>query len=111
MGTNTQMGTHTKTDTSMTTKPGGSPYTVELSPPDLSAYRKGNTGIDYITTFDSGKPGPHVMVNAVTHGNELCAAISNYALKNIPAHGHHHDCGHDHHDYGHTHENGHKHDH
>lgn len=67
---------HTKTDTSMTINPGGSPYQVELSPPDISGYRQGNSGIDYVTTFDSGKPGPHVMVNAVTHGNELCGAIA-----------------------------------
>jgi succinylglutamate desuccinylase len=51
-------------------------YKVELTPPDISAYREGNTGIPYVTTFDSGKPGPHVMVNAVTHGNELCGAIA-----------------------------------
>jgi predicted deacylase len=51
-------------------------YNVELSPPDISAYREGNTGIPYVTTFDSGRPGPHVMVNAVTHGNELCGAIA-----------------------------------
>jgi Succinylglutamate desuccinylase / Aspartoacylase family len=57
-------------------KPGTSPYTVELTPPDISAYKNGNTGIDYITTFDSGKPGPHVMVNAVTHGNEVCGALA-----------------------------------
>ncbi len=48
---------------------------IELSPPDISAYQKGNTGIDYVTTYDSGVAGPHVMVNAVTHGNELCGAI------------------------------------
>ena len=60
----------------MTIKPGASPYTVELSPPDISAYRQGNSGVEYVTTFDSGKPGPHVMVNAVTHGNELCGAIA-----------------------------------
>jgi predicted deacylase len=66
----------TKTDTIMNIKPGASPYTVELAPPDISAYRRGNIGIDYVTTFDSGKPGPHVMVNAVTHGNELCGAIA-----------------------------------
>ena len=60
----------------MTTKPSGSPYILELLPPDISAYRNGNSGIEYITTFDSGKPGPHVMVNAVTHGNELCGAIA-----------------------------------
>ena len=50
-------------------------YLVELEPPAITGYRQGNTGIDYMTTFDSGKPGPHVMVNAVTHGNELCGAI------------------------------------
>ena len=60
----------------MTTRPGSSPYQVELSPPDISAYRQGNCGIEYVTTFDSGEPGPHVMVNAITHGNELCGAIA-----------------------------------
>lgn len=50
-------------------------YPVELEPPAITGYRQGNTGIEYMTTFDSGKPGPHVMVNAVTHGNELCGAI------------------------------------
>ncbi len=47
---------------------------VHLLPCDISAYRKGNTGIEYVTTFDSRLPGPHVMVNALTHGNELCGA-------------------------------------
>jgi len=51
-------------------------YPVELIAPDISAYRAGNTGIDYVTTFDSGKAGPHVLVSAVTHGNELCGAIT-----------------------------------
>ncbi len=47
-------------------------YPIELKPLDISAYRRGNTGVDYFTTFDSGRPGPHVMINALTHGNELC---------------------------------------
>ncbi len=51
-------------------------YPIEIAPPDISAYRKGNTGIEYASTFDSGKPGPHVMVSAVVHGNELCGAIT-----------------------------------
>lgn len=51
-------------------------YPVELSAPDISAYKAGNTGIDYITTFDSGAPGPHVMISAVVHGNEVCGAIT-----------------------------------
>ncbi len=51
-------------------------YPVELSPPDIEPYRAGNTGVPFITTFDSGTPGPHVMIAAVTHGNELCGAIA-----------------------------------
>ncbi|MGA0025727.1 MAG: succinylglutamate desuccinylase [Burkholderiales bacterium] len=50
-------------------------YTVEIAQPDISPYRKGNTGIDYATTFDSGKPGPHVTITALAHGNEICGAI------------------------------------
>ncbi len=51
-------------------------FNVELEAPDISAYKEGNTGIDYISTFDSGAPGPHVMISAVVHGNELCGAIA-----------------------------------
>ncbi len=50
-------------------------YTVELVPPDIEPYRAGNTGIDYVTTFAAAAPGPHVMVTALTHGNEICGAI------------------------------------
>jgi predicted deacylase len=48
----------------------------EVLPRDLSAYRRGNTGVDYVHRFDSGKPGPHVLVNALTHGNELCGMVA-----------------------------------
>lgn len=51
-------------------------YPVELSPPDIEPYRDGNTGVDYVTRFDSGRPGPHVMVTALVHGNELCGALA-----------------------------------
>ncbi|NQW02320.1 MAG: succinylglutamate desuccinylase/aspartoacylase family protein [Rhodospirillales bacterium] len=51
-------------------------YPVELAPVDITPYRAGNTGVDYVTTFDSGVPGYHVMITAVTHGNELCGAIT-----------------------------------
>jgi succinylglutamate desuccinylase len=40
--------------------------------PDIGVYRAGNTGIDYVQTFKSGVPGPHVCINALTHGNEIC---------------------------------------
>jgi predicted deacylase len=51
-------------------------YAVELTPPDIEPYRDGNTGVDYVTTFDSGIAGPHVLVTALTHGNEICGAIA-----------------------------------
>ncbi|MCB1743658.1 MAG: succinylglutamate desuccinylase/aspartoacylase family protein [Gammaproteobacteria bacterium] len=51
-------------------------FAVELAAPDISAYRHGNTGVDYVTTFDSGRPGPHVMITALVHGNEICGAIA-----------------------------------
>lgn len=51
-------------------------YSIELTPPDLAPYAAGNTGIPYVTSFDSRQPGPHVLVNALTHGNEICGAIA-----------------------------------
>ena len=48
---------------------------VELQAPDIRPHRQSNTGTDFIHSFDSGKPGPHVLVNALTHGNEICGAI------------------------------------
>lgn len=51
-------------------------YSVDIEAPDISPYKKGNTGVDYLTTLDSGKAGPHVMLSAVVHGNELCGAIA-----------------------------------
>jgi predicted deacylase len=48
---------------------------VELTAPDITTHRTSATGVDYVHSFDSGAPGPHVMVNALTHGNEICGAI------------------------------------
>ncbi len=49
---------------------------IELVAPDISHHRDGNTGVPYVSSFDSGRPGPHVMVQALTHGNEICGAIA-----------------------------------
>jgi len=49
---------------------------IELTAPDISRFARGTHGIPYVHSFDSGKPGPHVMVNALTHGNEICGAIA-----------------------------------
>ena len=48
---------------------------VELAAPDIAPHRHSATGTDYVHSFDSGVPGPHVLVNALTHGNEICGAI------------------------------------
>lgn len=50
-------------------------YPIELDFPDLSAFKNSNTNIPYVFTFNSGKPGKHVMINGITHGNEVCGAI------------------------------------
>ena len=52
------------------------PPLLEVLPRDLSAYRQGNVGIDYVHRFESGKPGPHVLINALTHGNEICGMVA-----------------------------------
>ena len=49
---------------------------IELTPPDIEPYRAGNTGVPFATTFDSGRSGPHAMICAIVHGNELCGAIA-----------------------------------
>ena len=48
---------------------------IELQAPDIAPHRQSGTGVDWIHTFESGKPGPHVLVNALTHGNEICGAL------------------------------------
>lgn len=51
-------------------------YPIEVSFPDIRPYAAGNTGIPYVYSFDSGVPGRHTMINALTHGNEVCGAIA-----------------------------------
>ncbi len=52
----------------------------DLWPPDLSPYAQGNTGIPFVHRFDSAVPGPHVVVNALMHGNEMCGAVAVAAM-------------------------------
>jgi predicted deacylase len=48
----------------------------QVQPRPLGPYRQGNTGIDYVHRFSSGRPGPHVLINALTHGNEFCGMVA-----------------------------------
>ena len=52
----------------------------ELPAPDIGPWRAGNTGVEGVWHFDSGKPGRHVLISALIHGNELCGA---WALKGL----------------------------
>lgn len=55
---------------------------LEVTFPDLKRWAAGNTGIPYVWSFDSGIDGPHVCVNALVHGNEVCGAIAVSELLN-----------------------------
>lgn len=50
-------------------------FDVFLRPPDLGPWLDGNTGVPGFTTLDSGEPGPHAVLLALTHGNEIAGAI------------------------------------
>ncbi len=54
--------------------PPNTPLTHPATAPDISRYRQSNTRIDYVWRFESSTPGPTVMINALTHGNEPCGA-------------------------------------
>ena len=49
---------------------------IEVAFPDIGRWASGNTGIPYVWTFASNVAGPHVLVQALTHGNEVCGAIA-----------------------------------
>jgi predicted deacylase len=50
-------------------------FPVNIAAPDISPWLAGNTGIPGFTTWDSGSPGPHVVLVSLTHGNEIAGAI------------------------------------
>jgi predicted deacylase len=49
---------------------------VELTAPDIGRWRDSGSGVDWVHVFDSGRSGPQVMVQALTHGNEICGALA-----------------------------------
>jgi predicted deacylase len=49
---------------------------IEVAFPDLSRWGAGNAGTPYAWTFEADRAGPHVLLQALTHGNEVCGAIA-----------------------------------
>lgn len=56
--------------------PGAGGLPIEEAFPSLDRWAAGNTGIPYAWTFASGRPGPRLLLQALTHGNEVCGAIA-----------------------------------
>ncbi|PWS39238.1 peptidase M14 [Falsiroseomonas bella] len=48
---------------------------VRVPVPELGAWRAGNTGIEGVWTFAAPEPGPHLMLTALVHGNEVTGAL------------------------------------
>ena len=48
---------------------------IEVDFPDLARWGAGNMGIPYAWRFAAAAAGPHVTIQALTHGNEVCGAI------------------------------------
>lgn len=51
-------------------------FDVQLRAPDIRRWLRGNTGIAGFTSFAAPAPGPHVLLLALTHGNEIAGAIA-----------------------------------
>ena len=49
---------------------------IETVFPDIAKWAISNTRFAHVWTYASDLPGPHVCVNALVHGNEVCGAIA-----------------------------------
>ncbi len=57
---------------------------VAIAPPDLAIWRDGNTGVPGFWRFEAPAPGPHVMLVALVHGNEIAGAVALDQLLRAP---------------------------
>jgi len=64
-------------------------HAVEIEPPRLDVYARGNTGVPYFVTREGPKAGPHLLVNSAIHGNEIAtaAAVDRLIRLDIPLQG------------------------
>jgi predicted deacylase len=51
-------------------------FDVLVEAPDITPWLAGNTGIEGFTSVLGARPGPHVVLLALTHGNEICGAVA-----------------------------------
>jgi succinylglutamate desuccinylase len=48
---------------------------VRVPVPELGPWRAGNTGIEGVWTQSAAEPGPHLVMTALVHGNEISGAL------------------------------------
>jgi predicted deacylase len=53
---------------------------IEINAPDLEPYCDSASSVPYVTELDSDKAGPHAVITALVHGNELSGAWALIAL-------------------------------
>jgi predicted deacylase len=53
------------------------PPRIDVAFPDIEPWAQSNTCIPFVWRFESPRAGPRVTIQALTHGNEVCGAISN----------------------------------
>ena len=51
-------------------------FDVQLRAPDIARWQPGNTGVPGFMSFTGPAAGPHVLLLALTHGNEIAGAIA-----------------------------------
>lgn len=51
-------------------------HAIQLTPPDLSAWRASSTGVPSVQERGAAEPGPEVLVSALVHGNEYSGALA-----------------------------------
>ncbi|WP_024512963.1 succinylglutamate desuccinylase/aspartoacylase family protein [Bradyrhizobium sp. ARR65] len=51
-------------------------YPVEFSPPNIGRWRDGTTGVPFVHSFAGARPGPHLLITALVHGNEPAGAVA-----------------------------------
>ncbi|MDD2877000.1 MAG: succinylglutamate desuccinylase/aspartoacylase family protein [Acidiphilium sp.] len=55
-------------------------FEVAVTPPDITPWLNGNTGVRGFSTFAATRSGPHVLILGLIHGNELGGAAALSAL-------------------------------
>jgi predicted deacylase len=59
---------------------------IETEFPDITQWETSNTPWSHVWSYRSDTPGPHVCVNALVHGNEVCGAIAgDWLLRELAA--------------------------